>query len=70
MLGAIFGDIVGSIYEFNNIKTTHFELFDRRSTFTDDSILTVAVADWLLEGDLSREKFVNTQGSKYHPPTQ
>ncbi len=55
MLGAILGDIVGSIYEFNNIKTTHFELFGKRTTFTDDSILTIAVANWLLEGALSKE---------------
>ena len=46
MLGSIFGDIVGSIYEFNNIKTTQFELLSKNSTFTDDSILTIAIADW------------------------
>ena len=60
MLGAILGDIVGSIYEFNNIKTTHFELLNKRSTFTDDSILTIAVADWLLEGALSKELLIFT----------
>ena len=36
------------MYEFHNIKTTHFPLFDPRSNYTDDSILTVAVAQWLL----------------------
>lgn len=60
MLGAIFGDIVGSIYEFNNIKTTQFELLGKRSIFTDDSILTIAVADWLLEGALSKERLIFT----------
>mgnify|MGYP003606855958 FL=1 len=60
MLGAILGDIVGSIYEFNNIKTKHFELLNKRSTFTDDSILTIAVADWLLEGALSKERLIFT----------
>jgi len=60
MLGAIFGDIVGSIYEFNNIKTTQFELLGKRSTFTDDSILTIAVADWLLERALSKERLIFT----------
>lgn len=60
MLGAIFGDIVGSIYEFNNIKTTQFELFDKRSTFTDDSILSIAVADWLLEGNLNKDRLIAT----------
>ena len=48
MLGAIIGDTVGSVYEFNNIKTTHFPLFDPQCDYTDDSIMTMAVADWLL----------------------
>ncbi len=48
MLGAIVGDIVGSIYEFNNIKTTEFPLFDTGCSFTDDSILTVALAEAIL----------------------
>ena len=49
MLGAIIGDTVGSVYEFNNIKTTDFPLFSSRSNYTDDSIMTMAVADWLLK---------------------
>ncbi|MCR5549356.1 MAG: ADP-ribosylglycohydrolase family protein [Bacteroidales bacterium] len=48
MLGAIIGDTVGSIYEFDNIKTTDFPFFSERSEFTDDSVMSVAVADWLL----------------------
>ena len=49
MLGAITGDIVGSVYEFDNIKTTEFDLFCYDSAFfTDDSILTVALADAIL----------------------
>ena len=48
MLGAIIGDTVGSVYEFHNIKTTDFPLFGTRSNYTDDSIMTMAVADWLL----------------------
>ena len=48
MLGAIIGDTVGSVYEFNNIKTTIFPLFDPRCNYTDDSVMTMAVADWLL----------------------
>lgn len=56
MLGAIIGDMVGSIYEFDNIKTTSFPLFSERSTYTDDSIMTVAVAEWLLsDNDRSHE---------------
>ena len=50
MLGAIVGDIVGSIYEFDNIKTKDFSFFDERMEYTDDSILTIATADWLLHG--------------------
>lgn len=48
MLGAIIGDTVGSVYEFNNIKTTDFQLFSPRNNYTDDSIMTMAVAEWLL----------------------
>ena len=48
MLGAIIGDIVGSIYEWNPIKTKDFDFFDERCQFTDDSVCTAAVADILL----------------------
>jgi ADP-ribosylglycohydrolase len=48
MFGALTGDIVGSIYERNNIKTTEFPLFQKRCHFTDDSVLTVALADAIL----------------------
>ena len=48
ILGAIIGDTVGSIYEFRNHKSVDFELFDPRCEFTDDSVLTVAVAKWLV----------------------
>ena len=50
MYGAILGDIIGSPYEFdqNNIKTTEFDLFSERSEFTDDSIMTLAVAEGLM----------------------
>jgi len=50
MLGAIAGDIIGSVYEWNNIKSKEFELFSSRSFFTDDSVLTVALADALING--------------------
>jgi len=48
MLGAIAGDIIGSPYEFRNIKKTDFELFSHASRFTDDTILTIAIADSIL----------------------
>jgi len=48
MLGAIIGDIVGSIYEFDNIKKKDFPLFQADSRITDDTVCTVAVADTIL----------------------
>lgn len=48
MLGAIIGDFVGSIYEMNNIHTTDFPFFSETCTFTDDSMMTVAVMEALL----------------------
>ena len=45
MLGAIAGDIIGSVYEFAGFKEYDFPLFTKNSTFTDDTVLTVAVAD-------------------------
>jgi ADP-ribosylglycohydrolase len=50
VLGAIAGDIIGSVYESHCLKTTEFDLFTAYSTFTDDSVLTVAVADCILHG--------------------
>ena len=51
MLGAIVGDIVGSIYEFANTKSTEFDMFTPWSSFTDDSVMTLAVAKWLAEDE-------------------
>ena len=48
MLGAIIGDTVGSVYEFHNTKDYGFEFFQHRSAYTDDSVMTMAVAYWLL----------------------
>jgi ADP-ribosylglycohydrolase len=54
MLGAIAGDIIGSIYEFDPIKGKDFPLFGHGVTFTDDTVCTVAVADCILqEGDFA-----------------
>ncbi len=48
MLGAIAGDVIGSRFEFSNIKSRDFDLFlDDLSFFTDDTVLTLAVAKWL-----------------------
>ena len=45
MLGSIAGDIIGSVYEWNRIKTKDFPLFQPNSVFTDDSVLTIAIAE-------------------------
>lgn len=56
MLGAIIGDIAGSIYEFNNIKTEDFTPFEGKCFFTDDTVMTVAVADALMSGKRDPKK--------------
>ncbi len=65
MLGAIAGDIIGSRFEHAQIKSKEFELFNRLSTFTDDTVHTIAVADTLLSNasysDKLREYF------RYYP---
>lgn len=50
MLGAIAGDIIGSVYERSPIKSKEFPLFHRSCEFTDDTVLSVAVAQALLDG--------------------
>lgn len=64
MLGAIIGDIVGSIYEFDNIKTKDFELINQSCYFTDDTVLTVAVAQALMDSDLNEEENVKNRLTK------
>ena len=58
IIGAICGDIVGSTREFDPIKTKDFKLFERKSTFTDDSIMTLAIADWLIKDKISKKVLV------------
>ena len=48
MLGAIIGDIIGSTYEFKNADRYDFDPFPSGSDFTDDTVLTVAIADAIL----------------------
>jgi ADP-ribosylglycohydrolase len=50
MIGAVAGDIIGSFYEAFPTKATDFPLFHKDCRFTDDTVLTVAVADWILNG--------------------
>ena len=58
MLGAIVGDIAGSVYEWHNIKTKDFPLFREDCRFTDDTVMTVAVAEALMNGG-KREDFID-----------
>lgn len=70
MIGSIIGDIVGSIYEFHNIKTKEFPLFSDRSGYTDDSILSIATAKWILEGASKSDsgRYYYRYGTNYPHP--
>lgn len=48
MLGAIIGDVIGSVFENRNTKRVDFDLFSRFSSFTDDTVLTIAIAEAIL----------------------
>lgn len=61
MLGAIFGDIVGSRFEFHNCRSKEFELFHEDCGFTDDSLMTLAVADALTKAGDSGEEALARQ---------
>jgi ADP-ribosylglycohydrolase len=63
MLGAIAGDIIGSVYERANVRTPDFHpLFDDHARPTDDTVLTVAVAEWLLR----RSDLIDTLKKWFH----
>jgi len=59
MLGAIIGDIVGSVYEWHNTKTKDFPLFRDDCFFTDDTVMTIAAADALMNGGRA-DDFIDT----------
>lgn len=58
MIGAIIGDIVGSTYEFHNTQNYDFELFPQGSSFTDDTVCTIAIADAILRGISYRDSLI------------
>ena len=61
MIGAIIGDIIGSKYEFNNIRYKKFKLFSEDCFATDDSIMTMAIMDMYNKGYLdNKEKIIDT----------
>lgn len=55
MIGAIIGDIVGSVYEWNNIKTKDFPLFSPGCFFTDDTVMTLAISEGLITGGIAED---------------
>ena len=57
MIGAIIGDIAGSTYEFHSIKTMDFPLFAQGSSYTDDSLMSIAVASALMQTGESHDGF-------------
>lgn len=64
ILGAIAGDIIGSVYEFNNLRSKDFPLFNERAEFTDDTVMTIAVADALMN-DKDMAATLKEYGRKY-----
>jgi ADP-ribosyl-[dinitrogen reductase] hydrolase len=64
LLGAISGDVIGSVYEYNAPRTTDFKLFTPHSQVTDDSVLTIAVADAILNGK-QYQKYIRDYARKY-----
>ena len=69
MIGAIIGDVVGSVYEFDNHRSKEFELLTERNHFTDDTVLTVALMDWALNTEVrdsySVVEYLQKWGRKY-----
>ena len=67
VIGAILGDIVGSRFELNGtrIKTVEFDFFNIDSHFTDDTVLTLAIAKWLLEPNNNLIDIVLSLGRQY-----
>ena len=59
IIGTIAGDVIGSSREFHSIKTKDFRLFNRYSTFTDDTVMTLAIASWLLKDKNSRDVLIS-----------
>lgn len=64
IIGGIIGDIVGSFYESHSYKSTDIALFTKRTRFTDDTVMTIAVADWLVNG-VSLQVAMPNWGNKY-----
>ena len=66
IIGAIAGDIIGSTYEFEGVEAEKFKLFDRFCSYTDDTVLTIAVADWLSTPGSNLQDYLIRYARKYH----
>ena len=64
IIGAIVGDVVGSRFEWMNNRSTEFEFLTEVNKFTDDTVCTCAVADWLVNDDNLAEE-LRTWAKKY-----
>ena len=69
MIGAIIGDVVGSVYEFHNHRSKDFTLITEKNFFTDDTVLTIALMDWALNAEIrdsySVVEYFQKWGRKY-----
>ena len=68
IIGAICGDVIGSPFEFHPIKTKDFDLFNVHSCFTDDTVMTLAIASWLIKDKTSKDVLIDelqTFGNRY-----
>ncbi len=64
MFGAIAGDVIGSVYEHRIIKTEDFPLFQKNTCFTDDTVLTIAIAEAILK-QVDYAESLKEYGRKY-----
>lgn len=64
MLGAIIGDVIGSTFEWHNVKSVDFQLFSSQSRYTDDTVMTIAIADAILNKERHKNFIIDSIQSK------
>ncbi|KNY25881.1 ADP-ribosylation/Crystallin J1 [Pseudobacteroides cellulosolvens ATCC 35603 = DSM 2933] len=64
MLGAIISDVIGSTFEWHNVKSVDFQLFSNQSRFTDDTVMTIAIADAILNKERHKNFIIDSIESK------
>jgi len=65
LLGAIVGDVVGAVYEWKNVRRMDVDLFPAKARFTDDTVMSIAVADCLLHGADDYVHYLRAYGLRY-----